>query len=80
MLSLYRSFLNVGFDICYLSYWYPDPGTSVDPPQRQPTGLADDHLRIITVLLQHGSSLVPPSLGQSFRHPVIPLIPIQPIE
>ena len=37
----------------------------VDPPPRQPTSLADDPLSIITLLLQHGYSLLAPSLLQS---------------
>jgi hypothetical protein len=34
----------------------------VDPQPRQPTSLADDHLSIITCLLQRGYSLIAPSL------------------
>ena len=37
----------------------------VDPPQRQPSSLADDPLSIITFMLQRGYSLLAPSLLQS---------------
>ena len=39
--------------------------TAVDPPQRQPSSLADDPLSIITFMLQRGYSLLAPSLLQS---------------
>jgi hypothetical protein len=37
----------------------------VDPPERQPSSLADDPLSIITVMLQRGYSLIAPSLISS---------------
>ena len=49
----------------------------VDPPQRQPASLADDPLRFITVLLQHGYSLLAPTSSHSFSHSAPSIKPIE---